>query len=263
MSTAVLAPAETRIEGGAKALCWAMASHLLAYPDEEIIERLPLMREAAAHLAEPHRSRLVDLMDALADAHAAAELTRWQETYVETFDTRRRSALYLTYFAHGDTRRRGMAILEIKQALAEAGMDAGERELPDHLCVMLEFAGTVNPEVGERFLRAYRPGLEMVRLGLVEKSSPWAPVMQAVCATLPALASNDREAIERLIQEGPDEELVGLATYGSDVDYQAGPPTTSPMAWDPSPPPVGPASGGPVSLPTPRIPPRTKEPHHG
>jgi nitrate reductase molybdenum cofactor assembly chaperone len=36
--------------------------------------------------------------------------------YVETFDLRRRCALYLTYYQCGDTRKRGMAMLAFKTA---------------------------------------------------------------------------------------------------------------------------------------------------
>jgi nitrate reductase delta subunit len=31
--------------------------------------------------------------------------------YVQTFDLRRRCALYLTYYRYGDTRKRGMAMI--------------------------------------------------------------------------------------------------------------------------------------------------------
>ena len=37
-----------------------------------------------------------------------------QADYVETFDLRRRCCLYLTYYTYGDTRKRGMALLQFK-----------------------------------------------------------------------------------------------------------------------------------------------------
>lgn len=258
MTAATTAPV-TLIEGQAKQVAWAITSHLLAYPDDEVLERLPLLREATSVLPDVHAMRIESFITNLESANIMGRLADIQQEYVDTFDTRRRSALYLTYFAHGDTRRRGMAILDIKEALSAAGVSASEQELPDHLSVILEFAGTVDPDKGEAFLRAYRPGLEMVRLSLEEKNSPWTVVLQAVCATLPALESTDRAAIERLIAAGPDEELVGLPTYGTDAAYRAGPPTTAPRAWDPT---GGPTVGGPLTLPTPTIPPR-KEPRHG
>jgi nitrate reductase molybdenum cofactor assembly chaperone NarJ/NarW len=36
--------------------------------------------------------------------------------YVQTFDLRRRCALYLTYYRYGDTRKRGLAMLAFKTA---------------------------------------------------------------------------------------------------------------------------------------------------
>ena len=72
-------------------------------------------------------------------------LSELEADYVETFDTRRRHNLFLTYFAHGDTRKRGMALLRFKQTYLASGFELTDTELPDHLCVVLEYAATVDP----------------------------------------------------------------------------------------------------------------------
>ena len=46
--------------------------------------------------------------------------------YVETFDHRRRCCLFLTYFAHGDTRKRGVALLKFKQTYQQASRMKGD-----------------------------------------------------------------------------------------------------------------------------------------
>ena len=51
-------------------------------------------------------------------------LTELEADYVETFDNRRRNNLFLTYFAHGDTRKRGVALLRFKQTYLASGFDA-------------------------------------------------------------------------------------------------------------------------------------------
>lgn len=233
----------------------AVAAHLLTYPDAEMLERLPLLRSACEHLEEPHAMPLRGLLDELTRATSDPVLLEsLQQEFVETFDTRRRGSLYLTYFTHGDTRRRGMALLRLKQEMREAGVEIGDEELPDHLAVVLEFAGTVDPTGGETMLRAYRPGLELLRIHLRDRESRWAEVLAAVSATLPPLEGEEREAIARLIADGPAEEEVGLAGYGS----QEIPPFSSPMAWTPGGDGDGSASG-PVPLPTPRIRPITAE----
>ena len=65
---------------------------------------------------------------------------RCRQEYVDTFDVTRKCSLHLTYFTQGDTRRRGVALVEFKQAYRKAGVEFDtDAELPDHLCVVLEF----------------------------------------------------------------------------------------------------------------------------
>src|SRR5262249_36547930 len=115
----------------------------------------------------------------------------------------------------GDTRNRGMALLTLKQTYSAAGLSLVDDELPDHLAVMLEYAATVAPPAGRELLIAHRAGLELLRLALHEAASPWAAVLDAVSATLPALPGDARTAVARLAAQGPPEESVGLAPYAS------------------------------------------------
>jgi nitrate reductase delta subunit len=197
-------------------VAWQSAALLLSYPDEQLVADLPVVRDAAASLPPA----LGGPLRAVADHLATTSLDRLQEEYVETFDTRRRTNLYLTYFAHGDTRKRGVALLRFKQTYLRAGFvfDADEvngGELPDHLCVVLEFGATVDQRLGWRLLLDHRAGLELLRMALVESVSPWAGVLEAVCGTLPALRGNEHEAVRRLAAEGPPAEEVGLTPYGT------------------------------------------------
>ncbi|WP_460808675.1 nitrate reductase molybdenum cofactor assembly chaperone [Micromonospora zhanjiangensis] len=134
--------------------------------------------------------------------------------YVATFDQRRRCCLFLTYYAHGDTRNRGMALLRLKQTYASAGLNLVGHELPDHLAVVLEFAAAA-PDQGRALLIAHRAGLELLRLALHDADSPWADVLDSVSATLPPLVGDQRQAVARLAAEGPPAEQVGLAPYAS------------------------------------------------
>jgi len=190
---------------------WQCASLLLDYPTEELLGRLPAVCAAAAGLPE----RLATPLLGLADHLAGGDLGELQAAYVETFDDRRRCNLFLTYFAHGDTRKRGLALLRFKQAYLAAGVVPDDGELPDHLCVVLEFAATVDPVAGRQLLVDHRAGLEVLRMSLRDLGSPYAGALEAVCATLPALRGDEREAVRRLAAEGPPEEEVGLTPYGT------------------------------------------------
>jgi len=197
-------------------LAWQSASLLLGYPDESLLGRLDLIRAAAAELPRPVGEAIERVVVHLEQA----PLEELQVSYVETFDTRRRTNLFLTYFVHGDTRKRGLALLRFKQTYLRSGfvLDADEAtggELPDHLCVVLEYAATVDQRLGWGLLLDHRAGLELLRLALVEDWSPWAGAVEAVCATLPPLRGDERDAVRRLAAEGPPAEEVGLTPYGT------------------------------------------------
>lgn len=192
-----------------RAIAWQVQSLLLSYPDEQLVDRLPLLRNAIR--AVP--SQIAAPLTAFLDHVDATPLTELTVDYVATFDHRKRFSPYLTYFAYGDTRKRGMALLRFKHAYRAAGLILGDSELPDHLAVVLEFAATGDPEIGRRLMIEHRAGLELMRLGLREAGSPWAHVLESVSATLPPLAGREHEAVARLAAQGPPEEEVGLAPF--------------------------------------------------
>jgi len=189
---------------------WQVASVLLAYPDEQVQGRLPMLRAVSQRLPDELCRPLLRFLD-----HAeSTPLLDLAAHFVETFDHRRRCCLYLTYYAHGDTRKRGMALLAFKNAYRAAGLELAPDELPDHLAVVLEFAATVDPAAGRRLLLDHRAGVELLRLALDDAGSPYVDVLRAVTATLPALSGPDREAVARLAAEGPPVEEVGLTPFG-------------------------------------------------
>ena len=154
----------------------------------------------------------------------STDLRELQATYVETFDHTRKCALYLTYFAYGDTRRRGVALVQFKQAYRAAGAEWDEEsgELPDHLCAVLQFGATVDADGAWKLLNDHRSGIEMLRLALTgwrnddgSTGSPWAGAVLALCETLPQLPGDEADAVRRLVEQGPPQESVGLDGYGA------------------------------------------------
>ena len=189
---------------------WQATSMLMDYPDDELISRLDLLTEIVVALPVKLRAGLKQTIDYL----SAQPLYETQSKYVDTFDTRRRGCLFLTYFSNGETRKRGMALLRIKQVYIAQGLILTDDQLPDHLCVVLEFAATTDQKAGLKMILDNRAGLELLRLHLNEVDSPWRGALESMCATLPALRGKDHEAVARLIAEGPEDEQVGLNPYG-------------------------------------------------
>lgn len=143
----------------------------------------------------------------LADA-TRAPLAQLQDEYVQTFDFDRRASLYLTYHTHGDRRQRGLELVRLKRRFAEAGLELSDRELPDYLPALLEFASLVDG--GDAVLAELRPSLELVRARLHERGSRWAPLLDVLVEALPPLTRQQAERARRLAEEGPPSELVGL-----------------------------------------------------
>ncbi|MEV4286804.1 nitrate reductase molybdenum cofactor assembly chaperone [Nonomuraea bangladeshensis] len=188
-----------------------LVSLLLQYPDPALLAARDELAEAVRALPEsPARASLTAFVAWFGD-QPQMELARH---YVQTFDLRRRSSLYLTYYLHGDTRRRGMALLTLKQRYRVAGLTPPEGELPDFLPVVCEFAALAGPATGEAPLRQHRKGLELIRTALHEGGSPYALVLDALCGELPELSAAEQSAVADLALVGPPAEEVGLAPYG-------------------------------------------------
>jgi nitrate reductase delta subunit len=188
---------------------YQVVSLLLGYPDESLRDRVPELREVVAGLP----SALSTPLQALLEHLGSGSLIERQAEYVEVFDTRRRCCLYLTYYAYGDTRKRGQALLSFKQAYRRAGLVLTDGELPDHLAVVLEFAATADLEAGRQLLLDHRAGLELLALALRDVRSPYRHALDAVSATLPRLRGDEQEAVRRLVVQGPPDEEVGLEPF--------------------------------------------------
>ncbi|HEX5525209.1 MAG TPA: nitrate reductase molybdenum cofactor assembly chaperone [Pedococcus sp.] len=195
-----------RLGDGQLATAWQVVSLLLEYPTEELLSHRPLLADAVAGLPASVREPVSRFLTTL----ETSPLGQLQRDYVETFDVTRRCCLYLTYFAHGDTRKRGLALVQFKQAYRKAGVELEAAELPDHLSVVLEFGASYDAETAWRLLNDHRAGIEMLRIALAEKGSPWHDLMLALGATLPELKGEDEDKMLALIAQGPPAEEVGL-----------------------------------------------------
>ncbi|MER5945566.1 nitrate reductase molybdenum cofactor assembly chaperone [Streptomyces sp. NPDC001904] len=180
-------------------LLFQAAALCLTYPDEELYERLPLVRAAAPELAP-----FVDHAEATALPELAAH-------YVQVFDFKNRHSLYLTWWRDGDTRRRGMSLVEMKEIYREHGLEFTGEELPDYLPAVLEFSA----QAGSFLLEEHRSGIELLRLALTEHGTPYATVLSAVCRALPGASPKDRAAALALARSGPPREEVGLEPFAT------------------------------------------------
>lgn len=203
------------VTGPDRARLFELASVLLTYPDSRLFDAQAQLRTAVGEISY---AAVREQLTAFLDWFLTTDRLEVEAHYVRTFDLRRRSGLYLTYYLHGDTRKRGIALLTLKQRYRAHGLRLVAGELPDLLPVVLEFAALAGPGDGEAPLRQHRRGLELLRAALEDSGSPYLHLLRALVAALPPLTEADRDAIQTLAQDGPPVESVGLATYGTDLD---------------------------------------------
>src|SRR5215469_13702536 len=186
---------------------YKLASVLLQYPTVALLDGLSTLEAETAGLPRSAAlpfGRFLGWLQATPPSAVA-------QHYVETFDLRRRCALYLTYYRYGDTRKRGMAMLAFKAAYRGAGLEPADDELPDYLPLVLDFAA-LDP-AGQKLLRGHRADLELLQRALRHAESPYADVIEAVCALMPAMRKPDLAVVAKAWADGPPDEEVGLEPF--------------------------------------------------
>jgi len=197
---------------------------LLGYPDQNLRSVLPALADAIdaeAALPSPRRAELRAFIREMERADAIDLESR----YVELFDRGRATSLHLFEHVHGDSRDRGPAMIDLTQTYEKAGLLLGPHELPDHLCVILEFASTQPPAVARDFLGEMAHILNAIFSALRKRESRYASVVAAVLE----LAGHKAEAVAVAEDEPMDESWAepvvfdGCSSRGQSVPGQPQP----------------------------------------
>lgn len=118
-------------------------SRLLDYPDESLMtnrsEIVSFIEEQidSAEIQKEILSRIQPLL--------TLPLKDMQELYVETFDHMEQTNLYLTAHELGDSRKRGLALIQLQNLIQDSGYQCAGKELMDYIPLLLEFLA-VTPE---------------------------------------------------------------------------------------------------------------------
>ena len=183
-------------------------SVLLDYPGDRTGAALGAARESMAGLPPLVQQDV----EAFCEWAGRSGLRAMAEHYVDTFDQRRRCALYLSYYAVGDTRQRGVAILGFKSVVRALGFELRRDELADYLPLVLELSARTGDRVVLELLASHRDGIEVMRSALRGFRSPYAHLLDALCRTLPPVDEQTYERYQRLVTQGPPAEMVGIDT---------------------------------------------------
>ncbi len=190
------------------ALIFGCATVLLSYPDGSFSEDMAASKNALERLpkckARNELASALTWLSAMSALEAAAN-------YVETFDLQRRRSLHLTYYLHGDTRERGLALSALVGVYRKEGFELGSGELPDYLPALLELAAAST--AGAAILIELRPAIVLLRDALEKARSPYGRAVTAVLEALGSISKTDKLVIERYKAQGPPTEKVGLEPF--------------------------------------------------
>lgn len=191
-----------------ESMAYKWLSALLCYPEQELLDALPHMRQSLGELPSlaPQQQALALFLDHM----QSRSLRQLQETYVATFDRSSRQALYLFEHIHGEARDRGAAMVDLLEEYRRYGFELGDDELPDYLPALLEFFSQIPPEDAQRLLGEAVHVIAHIANQLHSSMSPYAALLDAAVSlstvlpqalTVPPVRDMD-EAMDMF---GPDE----------------------------------------------------------
>lgn len=158
-----------------------LCSYLLSYPDQEFIASFDEVEE---------------VLDSLPASEIKKELGKFCETaknlppseliaaYVNTFDFGKKTNLYITYMTNGEQRERGMDLLFLKNYYKSHGFEVTDKELPDYLPIMLEFASQVDVETIKPVFERYLLNIQEIANNLNREKNFYHHILKSVLSAL-------------------------------------------------------------------------------
>lgn len=156
-------------------------SALLTYPRPELVAALPEIGTTLASARAIPRTARERLATLVAEMRATDGL-ELEGRYVDLFDRGRSTSLNLFEHVHGESRDRGMAMVELKEIYANAGYALAAGELPDYLPVVLEYLSCRDLGEAHAMLGDCAHVLRSIGEALVRRGSAYAAVFDALLA---------------------------------------------------------------------------------
>lgn len=143
---------------------------LLHYPDEEIRANADEIADVLVTRPEfPAGDQ--EAIERFVQRLKTADLLHQQAGYVETFDRSKKVSLYLFEHVHGESRERGPAMVELRMAYREKGLEIAASELPDYLPMFLEFCAQLPDAEARDWLEDISHILQRIHVRLHQRES--------------------------------------------------------------------------------------------
>lgn len=181
-------------------------SRMMDYPDIDFFQErdtiLSFIQESISSdgLQQEVVARVQSLYEIPLDALA--------KLYVETFDYKEQTNLYLTAHELGDSRKRGFALIQLQKLISESGYDYAGKDLADYIPMLLEFLAVApDEEKYEKLSQRVAYAIERIMKNLTE-DSPYKKILELyMMVGFETPGSEDISALEMLREQADLDEL--------------------------------------------------------
>jgi len=176
-------------------LAFQLCSYLLSYPNQDFIDSLTEVEEELESISSLDIKIEIQQFCQKAKNQPLADLVA---NYIYTFDFGKKTNLYITYMSNGEQRERGMDLLFLKNYYKLHGFHVTDKELPDYLPVMLEFAGQVDQHAMKPVFERYLANIQEIEQHLDPENNLYCHLMHAILLALEeaGVSKSDQGSVE-------------------------------------------------------------------
>ena len=148
-------------------------STLLLYPDNDFYNNIECVIDILKDEKLLSLEKIIE-MDLFVSHVKKNELLFLQESYVSIFDRQKHFSLYLFEHIHGDSRERGMAMVDLGNLYKKSNFEMlTSGELPDYIPVFLEYLSLLSKDKSSMLLGEIVNILAILRTRLKMINSPY------------------------------------------------------------------------------------------
>ncbi len=184
-----------------------MLSLLLSYPQAEWVNELDLIEGVLFEEQDKNGKAGKQLAEFLQSLRSDT-LLDLEQNYVATFDRNPSHSLHLFEHIHGESRDRGMAMVNLIEEYRKHGLDMDADELPDFVPLFLEYLSQLPDQEALNMLGETVDVMALIGRKLKGNNSPYHAVFDVIeylspveARELPDVPIRDME--ETIIQFGP------------------------------------------------------------
>lgn len=172
---------------------YKLFSILLSYPNTEIKKNIKKYKKIIKDENIIKKKSHLKLFKKFINFIKKNEIIYLQEYYVETFDKNKNFSLYLFEHIHGDSRDRGMAMIDLLELYKKKKLIINEKyELPDYIPLFLEYLSLINKKKAKKLLKEIKNIISTINKKLKKSNNKYHYIFN-ILDKLSSSKKNDKQ----------------------------------------------------------------------